>query len=72
MRVSAVVLAFASIVSLGAAQSAIVKDDKINMSCDFAQDKTGMLQYPYCCRDMQPLRANSKANSALDCTFQTS
>ncbi|KAJ5126749.1 hypothetical protein N7448_007528 [Penicillium atrosanguineum] len=67
MRVSAVVLTFASIMSLGAAQSAIVKDDRINMSCDFAQDKTGMLQYPYCCRDLQPLRSNSKSNQAEDC-----
>jgi hypothetical protein len=69
MRVSAVVLTFASILSLGAAQSAIVKDDRINMSCGFAQDKTGMLQFPYCCRDLQPLRGNSKGNSAKDCTF---
>ncbi|KAJ6120957.1 hypothetical protein N7523_005237 [Penicillium sp. IBT 18751x] len=71
MRVSAFVLAFTSIISLGAAQSAIVQDGKINMSCDFAQDKTGMLQYPYCCRDMKPLRGNSKGNEALDCDLLT-
>ena len=69
MRVSAVVIAFASVLSLGAAQSAIVKDDRINMSCDFAQDKTGMLQYPYCCRDLTPLRGNPHSNGAEDCMF---
>ncbi|KAJ5204813.1 uncharacterized protein N7498_005692 [Penicillium cinerascens] len=67
MRVSAIVVAFASVVSLSVAQSAIVKDDRINMSCDFAQDKTGMLQYPYCCRDFKPLRGNPHSNEAEDC-----
>jgi hypothetical protein len=68
MRVS-VVFAFASILSLGAAQSAIVKDQKINMSCGFAHDNTGMIQFPYCCRDMKPLRGNSHGNEAEDCKF---
>jgi len=69
MRVSAVVIAFASVLSLGAAQSATVKDERINMSCEFAKDKTGMLQFPYCCRDFKPLRGNSHGNEAEDCTF---
>ncbi|KAJ5919476.1 hypothetical protein N7454_009311 [Penicillium verhagenii] len=42
---------------------------KINMSCQFAQDKTGMVQSPYCCRDLTPARGNPKANTAKDCVL---
>lgn len=62
MRVSAIILALTTTLSLGSAM-------KINMSCHFAADKTGMMQFPYCCRDMKPARGNSKANEAEDCTF---
>ncbi|KAJ5407409.1 hypothetical protein N7465_008693 [Penicillium sp. CMV-2018d] len=58
MRVSA--LAFAAILSLASAK-------KINMHCNFAEDDTGMVQQPFCCRDMAPLRGNSKANEGTDC-----
>ncbi|KAF7713703.1 Uncharacterized protein PECH_000901 [Penicillium ucsense] len=44
---------------------------KINMSCKFAADHTGMVQYPYCCRDMKPARNNAKANEAVDCQLLT-
>ncbi|KAJ9489560.1 hypothetical protein VN97_g3701 [Penicillium thymicola] len=58
MRVLA--LAFAAILSLASAK-------KINMHCNFAEDDTGMVQQPFCCRDMAPARGNSKANEATDC-----
>lgn len=64
MRVSAIVLALATTLSLGVAE-------KINMSCDFAADHTGMMQQPYCCRDMKPARNNAKANEAEDCMFSS-
>ena len=60
MRVSA--LAFAAVLSLVSAK-------KINMHCKFAEDNTGMVQQPYCCRDMAPARGNPKANEALDCMY---
>ena len=60
MRVSA--LAFAAILSLVSAK-------QINMHCNFAEDHTGMVQQPYCCRDLVPARGNSKANEALDCMY---
>ncbi|KAJ5682762.1 hypothetical protein N7462_005927 [Penicillium macrosclerotiorum] len=44
---------------------------KINMSCKFAADKTGMMQYPYCCRDLKAARHNPKANEAEDCVQLT-
>ncbi|KAJ5765140.1 hypothetical protein N7520_004699 [Penicillium odoratum] len=44
---------------------------KINMSCQFAQDKTGMVQNPYCCRDLTAARGNPKANTAEDCVLLT-
>ncbi|KAJ5096615.1 hypothetical protein N7456_007336 [Penicillium angulare] len=59
MRLSSVLI-IATTLALGSAQ-------KINMSCEFAKDKTGMLQEPYCCRDMTPARGNPKANEAEDC-----
>ncbi|KAJ6110949.1 hypothetical protein N7486_003184 [Penicillium sp. IBT 16267x] len=43
--------------------------NKINMSCEFAQDKTGMVQSPYCCRDLVSARGNPKANTATDCVL---
>ncbi|KAJ5581629.1 hypothetical protein N7535_000249 [Penicillium sp. DV-2018c] len=58
MRVSA--LAFVAVLSLVSAK-------KINMHCNFAEDHTGMVQSPYCCRDFVPARNNAKANEALDC-----
>ncbi|CAI7607337.1 unnamed protein product [Penicillium glandicola] len=58
MRVSALV--FAAVLSLASAK-------KINMSCSFAADHTGMVQQPYCCRDLVPARGNSNANEAVDC-----
>ncbi|KAJ5767408.1 uncharacterized protein N7511_005024 [Penicillium nucicola] len=58
MRVSA--LFFAAVLSLASAK-------QINMHCKFAEDHTGMVQEPYCCRDMTPARGNSKANEAMDC-----
>ncbi|KAJ5211018.1 hypothetical protein N7491_010834 [Penicillium cf. griseofulvum] len=62
MRVSA--FAFAAVLSLVSAK-------QINMHCNFAEDHTGMIQQPYCCRDMEPARGNSKANQALDCDLLT-
>jgi hypothetical protein len=60
MRVSA--LAFAAILSLVSAK-------KINMHCNFAEDHTGMVQSPFCCRDLVSARGNPKANEAFDCMF---
>lgn len=62
MRFAAIALALATTLSLGWAE-------KINMHCEFAADKTGMIQQPYCCRDMKPARNNPKANEAEDCMF---
>jgi hypothetical protein len=42
---------------------------KINMSCKFAADHTGMVQTPYCCRDLQANENNPKVNEATDCMF---
>lgn len=39
------------------------------MHCNFAEDDTGMVQQPFCCRDMAPARGNSKANEATDCMY---
>lgn len=64
MRASAIILALATTLSLGVAE-------KINMHCEFAADKTGMMQQPYCCRDMKPARNNAKANEAEDCMFRS-
>ncbi|CAG8003947.1 unnamed protein product [Penicillium salamii] len=58
MRITALV--FAAALSLVSAK-------KINMHCEFAADDTGMVQSPYCCRDLGPARGNSKANEAMDC-----
>ncbi|KAJ5970373.1 uncharacterized protein N7479_000291 [Penicillium vulpinum] len=58
MRVT--VFAFAAVLSLASATN-------INMHCNFAEDHTGMVQQPYCCRDLVPARGNNKANEALDC-----
>ena len=60
MRVSA--LFFAAVLSLASAKN-------INMHCNFAEDHTGMVQEPYCCRDMTPARGNPKANEAMDCKY---
>lgn len=46
---------------------AVSQATKINMHCSFAADHTGMIQQPYCCRDLQPARHNPKANQATDC-----
>lgn len=62
MRVSAIAVTLVTSLSLGWAE-------KINMHCDFAADNTGMIQQPYCCRDMKPARHNAKANEAEDCMF---
>ncbi|GLI80878.1 hypothetical protein PoHVEF18_009238 [Penicillium ochrochloron] len=61
MRVSTFIVALATTLAVESAAK------KINMSCKFAADHTGMLQYPFCCRDMKPARNNAKANEALDC-----
>lgn len=58
MRVSA--FAFAAVLSLVSAKN-------INMRCEFAADKTGMVQQPFCCRDLTVARGNSKVNEAMDC-----
>lgn len=58
MRLSA--LAFTAILSLVSAKN-------INMRCEFAADKTGMVQQPFCCRDLTVARGNSKVNEAMDC-----
>lgn len=63
MRFSSVVFV-AMTLALGSAK-------KINMSCEFAQDKTGMVQSPYCCRDLVSARGNPKANTATDCMHST-
>jgi hypothetical protein len=63
MRVSTFIVALATTLAVESAAK------KINMSCKFAADHTGMLQYPFCCRDMKPARNNAKANEALDCEF---
>ncbi|KAJ5089303.1 hypothetical protein N7532_007987 [Penicillium argentinense] len=66
MRVSAVLFTLTSTLALGSAT-------KINMSCDFAKDHTGMVQSPYCCRDLKPAMNNPKlkngqtVNEAEDC-----
>lgn len=60
MRITALV--FAAALSLVSAK-------KINMHCEFAADDTGMVQSPYCCRDLGPARGNSKANEAMDCMY---
>lgn len=62
MRASAILLTLATSLSLGWAE-------QINMHCGFAADNTGMIQQPYCCRDMQPAPNNAKANVASDCMF---
>ncbi|KAJ5704011.1 hypothetical protein N7493_011149 [Penicillium malachiteum] len=61
MRFSSVVIV-AMTLALGSAKD-------INMSCQFAQDHTGMVQQPYCCRDMTSARGNPKANEAEDCVL---
>ncbi|KAJ5167276.1 uncharacterized protein N7482_006057 [Penicillium canariense] len=61
MRVSAFVIALATTLAVESSAK------KINMSCRFAADHTGMVQYPYCCRDMKPARHNAQANQATDC-----
>lgn len=63
MRFSSVIFV-AMTLALGSAK-------KINMSCEFAQDKTGMVQSPYCCRDLVSARGNPKANTATDCMYLT-
>lgn len=63
MRVSTFIVALATTLAVESAAK------KINMSCLFAADHTGMIQYPFCCRDMKPARGNPKANEALDCEF---
>ncbi|KAJ5221862.1 uncharacterized protein N7469_010749 [Penicillium citrinum] len=60
MRVSATIVALATTLALGSAT-------KINMSCKFAADHTGMVQEPYCCRDLKPALNNAKVNEARDC-----
>lgn len=62
MRVSATILALATMLALGSAE-------KINMSCKFASDHTGMVQTPYCCRDLKASETNHKVNEATDCMF---
>ncbi|KAJ5578518.1 uncharacterized protein N7459_007482 [Penicillium hispanicum] len=59
MRVSSALVVLAT---LGLASA-----KKINMHCEFAADRTGMIQQPYCCRDMKPAEHNAKANEAQDC-----
>lgn len=59
MRLSSV-LAIAVTLAVGSAKN-------INMHCGFAQDHTGMIQEPFCCRDMKSARGNPKANEAEDC-----
>lgn len=59
MRAS-VLVALATTMALGSAK-------QINMHCGFAEDKTSMIQHPYCCRDMKPAMNNAKANEAEDC-----
>ncbi|KAJ5226255.1 hypothetical protein N7468_007480 [Penicillium chermesinum] len=61
MRVS-VLVTLASALALGSAK-------KINMSCSFAADHSGMIQQPYCCRDLVPAQNNGKANEATDCVL---
>ncbi|KAF3397984.1 hypothetical protein F1880_006177 [Penicillium rolfsii] len=65
MRVSTFIVALATTLAVESAAESAPK--KINMSCKFAADHTGMMQYPYCCRDMKPARNNAKANEAMDC-----
>ncbi|KAJ5388456.1 hypothetical protein N7509_010997 [Penicillium cosmopolitanum] len=60
MRVSATILALATTLALGSAA-------KINMSCKFASDHTGMVQTPYCCRGLKANENNPKINEATDC-----
>ena len=62
MRVSATILALATTLALGSAA-------KINMSCKFASDHTGMVQTPYCCRGLKANEKNPKVNEATDCMF---
>ncbi|KAJ5901721.1 hypothetical protein N7495_002249 [Penicillium taxi] len=50
---------------------ALASATKINMHCEFAQDKTGMVQSPYCCRDLKSARNNPKVNEANDCDLLT-
>lgn len=64
MRVSTFIVALATTLAV---ESAAQQTQKINMSCKFAADRTGMMQYPFCCRDMKPARHNAKANEATDC-----
>ena len=64
MRVSTFLAALATTLAV---ESAAQETQKINMSCQFASDHTGMMQYPFCCRDMKPARNNAKANEATDC-----
>lgn len=59
MRV-AILATLVSTLALGSAK-------KINMHCSFSADHSGMIQEPYCCRDLVPARNNAKANEATDC-----
>ncbi|KAJ5091307.1 hypothetical protein NUU61_006177 [Penicillium alfredii] len=60
MRVSSILVALATTLALGEAK-------KINMHCNFAADKSGMIQQPYCCRDLKPAPNNGNINEASDC-----
>lgn len=66
MRFSTFIVAVATTLAI---ESVAQSEQKINMSCKFAADHTGMVQYPYCCRDMQPAKNNAKSNEATDCTY---
>lgn len=61
MRV-AVLVTLVSTLALGSAK-------KINMHCGFSADHSGMIQEPYCCRDLTPAQNNAKANEATDCAY---
>lgn len=63
MRVSTFIVALATTLAVESVAT------KINMSCKFAEDHTGMIQSPYCCRDLKPAQNNAKANEATDCEF---
>ncbi|EPS25618.1 hypothetical protein POX_c03995 [Penicillium oxalicum] len=68
MRFSTFIVAVATTLAI---ESVAQSEQKINMSCKFAADHTGMVQYPYCCRDMQPAKNNAKSNEATDCQLLT-